>query len=73
MVKKQMLFQNSLRRHAFLSGRAVTRAEMRLLMARIITRGGGQRNFYLVVVQDVFSPVVVLLLCPGVPGCICAG
>jgi len=46
MVKKQMLFQNSLRRHAFLSGRAVMRAEMRLLMARIITRGGGGCNFY---------------------------
>jgi hypothetical protein len=41
-----MLFQKSLRRHAFLSGRAVMRAEMRLLMARIIARGGGQRNFY---------------------------
>jgi hypothetical protein len=46
VVKKQMLFQKSLRRHAFLSGRAGMRAEMRLLMARIITRGGGQRNFY---------------------------
>jgi hypothetical protein len=39
MVKK-MLFQKSLRRHAFLSGRAVMRAEMRLLMANYHARGG---------------------------------